>query len=364
MKPVNFEAPKISDLYHYSNLAVEKAKHTKYEQTCGYIPKYKVYDENALVGIEIEVENMRKGCYPAFYWKSKEDNSLRNYGLEFTSIPLRMYQVEYALDHLEKCILDQGNKPDFSPRTSVHIHVNVRDMCWEQIKNFILLYAIFERHFFNIAGTKRETSVFCVPLYKTEALRALQNMEHEELKWHKYSAINPGTILGNDDVPKFGTIEFRHLYGTLDRGVIINWLNNIMCLRQASRLFRFEELLQKVRKLNSTSEYVALYSAIFGEYADIYRMSKIDFEYCVSTTKLALWGSDWKNKYKYKVESAYYTAVNKERKEMVLKTATLVKKTAADLTWNLPADNEHPDELDTFIAGLANTPVVKVNPNF
>ena len=316
MTPIDFKESKISDQITFGNLLVEKQKHLKYEQVIGYKPTIKVLEENALVGIEIEAENIELHPVIDYYWKGKEDNSLRNCGYEYASIPLRMYQVENALDYLNNK-LSEDNTPDFSPRTSVHVHINVRDMCWGQIKNFLLLYAIFERHFFYLAGSKRETSVFCVPLYRTKALRNLDTMEYGDKKWHEYSAVNPGTILGNEDVPKFGTIEFRHLYGTLDKKIIINWLNNIMCLRHASRCFTETDLKYKIMDLNTTSEYAALYKNIFGEYADTLLMSKHDFENCISTTKMALWGNNWKHQFSCTANSRFNMAYTQKTKHKV-----------------------------------------------
>ena len=201
----------LSKMYNFNALCVRKAHHQKFEEGQPQ-PATQMVSPTALIGIEIELENITNFVNLEYYWSHKDDGSLRNYGAEFVSIPLRGYQVPYALTYLNKAI-HEYNKPDFSTRTSVHIHLNVRDMPEEQIKVLILLYALFERHFFNFAGTKRETSVFCVPLYRTQQLSGILNWSMEDLSqnWHKYSAINCGTVTGNNDVPRFGTIEFLSL---------------------------------------------------------------------------------------------------------------------------------------------------------
>lgn len=293
----------LGKIYHYTQLKVDKAKHKLYEDRS---TPHTVYIEapNALVGIEVEVENITGFYNIEYYWGGKADGSLRNYGAEFTSIPLRGIQIPYALRYLKQA-LEENSRPDFSNRTSVHVHMNVRDMTWNQIKTFILLYAIFERHFFNIAGTKREESIFCVPLYKTEQVQNITFLDSGGAeRWHKYSAINCGTILGNNDVPKFGTIEFRHLYGTLDEKIIINWINNIFCLRNAAATIEYEHLLDRLKVMNTTSEYVALYQQVFKGFANTRTMLKRDFEYCVTQTKLMLWGNDIH--YRYETNSNLY----------------------------------------------------------
>lgn len=305
----------ISKIVNYTNLSVDKRKHELYEQRMEYKPTIPILEENALVGLEIEAEQIRTFIPLEYYWSGKDDNSLRYYGREFVSIPLRMRQVENALKYLNTQLDNFVPRFEFSPRCSVHVHLNVRDMTWDQIKTLILLYAIFERHFFHIAGTKRETSVFCVPIYKTQALKALWKLDTGGMKWHKYAAINPGTILGNDDVSRYGTLEFRHLYGTNHVETIIKWLNNIMCLRRACRNYTFKELCEKVKSLNTTSEYAGMYAQIFGEYANTRLMGKYDFEHCVSITKLALWGNDWKTMYNLNPLSAYgETSTNTKNK--------------------------------------------------
>lgn len=96
-----------------------------------------------MVGIEIEVENITQQVIPLAYWDAKSDGSLRNNGIELVSVPLQIKQVQLALEHVFD-VLNQNNKPDFSNRTSIHIHVNCRDLTQDQLYNFILLYAIFE----------------------------------------------------------------------------------------------------------------------------------------------------------------------------------------------------------------------------
>lgn len=343
----------IGKLHKYPALVVRKAEHLAYENT---LPKHTEFlvSSSALVGIEIEVENMPNYVDTTYYWRNKSDGSLRNNGVEFTSIPLRCSQVPYALQYLNSKITE-NNTPDFSPRTSCHVHLNARDMSWEQLKVFVLLYAIFERHFFHIAGTKREQSIFCVPLYLTQELRYLLNLEHQVTNWHKYSAINLGTILGNADVPCYGTIEFRHLYGTSDPGIILDWINNICCLREYSRKVSLNDLLQRIKVMNTTSEYIALYQEVFDSYADIEKMSKYDFEYCISQTKIALWGKEGFAKFPSTEKSSYLKKITDPVKEedMIVKTPYgNIKAKKHVWTINPPAGWMNVD-VDQFLTGAA-----------
>jgi hypothetical protein len=290
------EVPQIiSKMYDFPGLNVNREKHMVYEK--GKINTYPILHPTALVGIEIEVENIRDMVPVDFYWQYKEDGSLRNHGAEFASIPLRGRQVEFALDYLNTQ-MHMFNEPDFSNRTSVHVHLNVRDMTWDQIKVFTILYAMYERHFFHQAGTKRESSIFCVPLYKTHQLRHfMDNPDGSASQWHKYSAVNLGTIIGSESCSKFGTIEFRHMYGTLDTKLLISWINQILCLRQEMINTTLPDLLDKLKRTNTTSEYIVDYRRIFREYALPYSiMEQADFESCITATKRAVFSRDL---YKY-----------------------------------------------------------------
>ena len=276
----------LSKLYNYAALAVKKTLHHNFEQKMNHTNEFPVVCETGLVGLEIEVEGLTNGQpYPEYYWHGKEDHSLRNHGYEYASIPLRGYQIEKALLYLNQLITNTGVTPQFSNRCSVHVHLNVRDMTWEQVRTLVLLYSIFEKHFFHIAGTKRENNIFCVPLYKCDLKHGITQLEYYIENWQKYCAINLGPILGSQDVGRFGTIEFRHLYGTLDTKTIIDWVNNLFKLRLAAVNNSFADMWEKVINLNSTSEYIQLYKDVFGEYADLNKMLKYDFESCITTTK-------------------------------------------------------------------------------
>ncbi len=307
----------LAQLYDFQNLVVKKTHHATYEKNNKMENPLHIVDQHALLGIEIEVENMKNYFEtPPYYWSVKEDNSLRNNGVEFVSIPLRGYQIEYALDLFVKTI-NSTNTPEFTPRTSVHIHLNARDMTPDQVRCLVLLYTIFEKHFFHIAGTKRESSIFCVPFYKTVGYQRPSTLIEQGnlLGWHKYNALNRGTLLGTAQLPMYGTVEFRHLYGTQDKITIINWINNILKLRTAAMNSNWEMLLQEVRSMNTTSSYVQKYQEIFGEYAMLRKMEKYDFESCVTFAKRWEWGFALRDKYRVHDGSVLFTISKKKKND-------------------------------------------------
>ena len=144
-----------------------------------------------LFGIEIEVENVHPN-QPAevlYYWNVTEDGTLRNNGREFITHPLRLEQIPAALEEFNKFI-----NPDceFTERTSVHIHMNVRDLCIEEIFNTILIYLACEKVLFRWVGHKRDNNPFCIPLHYTnykKLLRTFINNPRETVEnWEKYTA--------------------------------------------------------------------------------------------------------------------------------------------------------------------------------
>lgn len=262
-----------------------------------------------MVGIEIEVENITNSLHPLAYWDIKADGSLRNNGVELVSVPLQIKQVQLALEHVYN-VLTANNKPDFSNRTSVHIHVNCRDLTQNQIYNFILLYALFEKHFYAFAGNKRMNSIFCVPLFRTNQLNVLDNVVYGlSPSWHKYCGINLLPLYQNQVTQGYGTIEFRHLYGTSNQREILEWINDIMCLRKYACEISKDDLLKNIKEMNTTSSYISLYSQVFAKGRKVLSNKK-DFEECVSNIKRELFGCEYLNTIKLSDQSDYWLAIN------------------------------------------------------
>jgi len=262
-----------------------------------------------MVGIEIEVENITHSLHPLAYWDIKADGSLRNNGVELVSVPLQIKQVQLALEHVYS-VLTANNKPDFSNRTSVHIHVNCRDLTQNQIYNFILLYALFEKHFYAFAGNKRMNSIFCVPLFRTNQLNVLDNVVYGlSPNWHKYCGINLLPLYQNSVTQGYGTIEFRHLYGTSNQREILEWINDILCLRKYACEISKDDLLKNIKEMNTTSSYISLYSQVFAKGRKVLSNKK-DFEECVSNIKRELFGDEYLNTVKCSDQSDYWLAVN------------------------------------------------------
>jgi hypothetical protein len=300
----------LQQLVKYKPMVLRKNDSTLYEKNHSLKNKpFEWATLQGMVGIEIEVENITQPALLLAYWEAKGDGSLRNNGIELVSVPLQIKQVQLALEHVFETLY-QNNKPDFSNRTSIHIHVNCRDLTQDQLYNFILLYAIFEKHFYNVVGNKRLNSIFCVPVFRTNQLKYLNTVVYGlSPDWHKYCGLNLLPLYQNSVTQGYGTIEFRHLHGTSDQQEILEWINDILCLRKFACEVNKEELIQLIKEMNTTSSYLSLYSQVFAKGRKILSNKK-DFEECVSNTKRELFGDDYMNTLKRSDNSPYWTTVN------------------------------------------------------
>jgi Putative amidoligase enzyme len=176
-----------------------------------------------LVGVELEIEAVadykKAVMHDVWPCDSDIDHSLRNNGREFKFHPNTLSNTIEHFRYLHKH-LNLG--PDaFSERTSIHVHVNCRNYDANQLREIILMYAFVEPFYLRYVGDKRRNSIYCVPLNFTNMpdhyKRDIMHLCSHKV-WHKYTAFN---IL---PLQQFGTIEFRHLYGTNDAEVFSKWL--------------------------------------------------------------------------------------------------------------------------------------------
>jgi hypothetical protein len=282
----------LQDIYKYKAMTLRKADSIAFEKSHVVKEPFPWATTQGMVGIEIEVENMKYPVALQAYWEGKVDGSLRNNGVEFVSVPLQIKQVQLALEHVYTQMYEK-NIPDFSNRTSIHIHVNCRDLTQDQIFNFVLLYALFEKHFYQVAGARRMNSIFCVPLFRTNQMSSLKDIVYGmQPHWQKYCGINLLPLFQNNVTQGYGTIEFRHLYGTKDVNEILHWINDIICLRIFACEISKDELLANIKQMNTTSSYMSLYAQVFAKGRRLLSNKK-DFEECVSNIKRELFGNEY-----------------------------------------------------------------------
>jgi hypothetical protein len=215
------------------------------------------YNCSAL-GIEVEVENINGIRGPQHSWTHTNDGSLRNNGIEFVSLPTKPEHIETAVSHLFDDVIPKT--AHFSPRTSVHVHMNVRDLTFNQIFNVVLLYQCFEDLLYKFAGPERKKSIFCVPIGNTGYYTNLKTycLARELISWSKYTGLNLNPLRN------YGTIEFRHLRGTRDKQVVFEWLHFLLSIYSFAISKTTEELETLIKDVSNSRDYSSLGWAVFG----------------------------------------------------------------------------------------------------
>lgn len=174
--------------------------------------------KDVLFGLECEIEAVR-GWEDSLgnWWGVHEDGSLRNNGREFVSPPSPRTQVVEKFKELHKGI--RLGKDPFSERTSIHVHVNMQNLTDVEVRHIILLYALYEEYFFMMTVPARRENIHCVPLNQTFLPTyygaAMANIPG---RWQKYTAMNAKPL------SNYGTLEFRHMHGHNDPGLLNDWL--------------------------------------------------------------------------------------------------------------------------------------------
>lgn len=247
-----------------------------------------IADNDTFVGVEVELENLDhfgttwvSEMRSNGLWNVTKDGSLRNGGLEFImstgeGYPLKGGDITRAMFQFKKVwklYTEAGNEaPICSPRTSVHIHIDVRDLELSQLKKLFLLYAVFEETFFKWADFTRYDSNYCRSLeYNQDIVSRLSdivnmpnddpvNIMHHLMNGNKYDAMNYLSI------KQRGSLEFRLMHGTYDTSLIIRWINLLLCLKMASKdesivIHTFPDDMSK-RGINT------LIDRVFGSWGD------------------------------------------------------------------------------------------------
>ena len=147
-------------------------------KVCGFFAMDLMYDalgdaEAFVCGTEYEIESVKTIKLPGHsvmvrdqlnlnenqpYWVGDiglvHDGSLRNGGVEFITKPVSFDRALALFDTLHKG-LTLGENP-YTSRTSIHVHVNMASLSMDQLKHFLLTYALLEPVFFEVAGDTRK----------------------------------------------------------------------------------------------------------------------------------------------------------------------------------------------------------------
>ena len=257
---------KLSTLFPLNPLKLTRQLESLQQEDTLWPTTYKVIQPSYVFGIEVEVENINYSIeQPKYknYWNTVADGSLRNNGIEFVSLPLKAFQVEKALLQVKEQL--SRNDPVFSERTSIHVHMNVRDLTIDQILALTLIYTSVEPLLFKWVGHNRNRNTFCIPLLNTDFYNLYKDITRNPTyiprMWMKYTAFNLIPIGSK------GTVEFRHMHGTLDIQRLITWINLLSLLKLYVKQHTLNEIIGTIQFLNTNSFYTEFVSDIFKSYA-------------------------------------------------------------------------------------------------
>lgn len=234
-----------------------------------YMPSTRLPLPKCNVGVEVETEGVKGRLPPdmAEFWDQKQDESLRGNAAEYVlREPLFGEDLITALKRI--CSFGLNNKLQCNYRTSLHVHLDARDLTFDAFQALCCLYACVEEALFAWVGDKREESIFCLPWYSAEgdieSIRSLfiesTNLKNQAGRLGRYSGLNLNSL------SKFGSIEFRHLRTTYDFQRIFDWVCICQHLkRYAVQLASSDGVDYSLLEMYSTKGIRLFLNEIFGE---------------------------------------------------------------------------------------------------
>lgn len=316
-------------------------------------PQYKLIAPKTLVGIEVEVENVHRIDPNVLLalWSMKDDGSLRNRGREFVTpgaIPMSIAEGAFKLlfGGLNKTI-------DFSRRTSIHVHLDARQLQYQQLLGLLFTYSAVENLLFKFVGNNRRNSIFCVPLIETGLMEQIGYNPASfilgiENNWRKYTALN---LL---PISTFGSIEFRHMPGTNNIEHLMHWLDLIACLKVFAYKHTSENIVDSITRLNSNSRYQQFVESIFGDRCLYLDMSNLlsDMEKAVYLIKHCS-ASNAFNKYVNQCNE-HHSQLGKRLNSWIKKLSIEQRAALAALARTFRKE----DDLETLFKSILETPGV------
>ena len=192
------------------------------------------------IGVEAELEHAYgPEEYTGGLWTRVSEGSMHQDGIEYVfSCPLRGTLITDALEELEK--LYKSCPPTTGNDTSLHVHVDVRDLTMKQVWKFIMLYTMFEIPLFKYSSSDRMDNIFCLSSKSARVKVARYNdLLHFVKKGDTERFIDRANTAGRyssmnlQSIPRFGSLEFRGHKGEWQEQPILTWINILMCLKRA-----------------------------------------------------------------------------------------------------------------------------------
>lgn len=216
----------------------------------GHVPDVRTFADSdefvyqSLVGVEYELEGVSPSQFidrttedVLKYWNIIDDGSLRGRNIEAVlKSPLTGKDLQKAIDLLCTDLRENWEgKLSTNFRTSLHVHLDVRDLTPEQFSKLFLLYVIMELPLFQYVGISRKKSNYCVPAgYVVDLLDGMRGLYEGDYglftnclnEQGKYAAVNLLTL------QRFGSLEFRQHPGTYSAEITKRWINMLLAMKK------------------------------------------------------------------------------------------------------------------------------------
>lgn len=298
-----------------------------------------VFTTHDLLGIEVELEDTGVLSSKNYrYWHVTGDGSLRRQGAEFIfKVPLAGEAITSALSELHEAISNYGGSG--TSRTSVHVHMDVRDITPEHLYGLLCLYVLYERVLYSLGGPKRYYNNNCIPVASNEhfleTMFCISNYtKYKEPKatferivnrCGKYSGLNLLSLTVHQNTPEGfadrGSIEFRMHEGTSQVSRITKWCQVLLRLKIMSKDLDTQNIIQDLQ----SKDLLDFTRTIFGLYAD----SVINTENFYDNMKLGF------NDLKYAIKKHNMQSLRKKLKG-AMKKSKVKKSVKKDI--NTPVD--------------------------
>ena len=223
------------------------------------------------VGLELEVEAKYElpSATPRC-WLAKPEGSLRGHAMEYvTDGPIKCDLDKFGkIKALTDLINDSKYQVDKeSPRTSLHVHVNVGQLTPVQMWTSATAYWLCERLLMKYCGADmREGNLFCLRLADADGVI---KVSCKDLKGKQpFRVINTDKIRYSSQnlnaVPKFGSIEYRGMRGVTDPVIIDTWSDELYKMVTSAKKYSDPaDLLDKFANLDKKDFLKSLFSNSF-----------------------------------------------------------------------------------------------------
>jgi hypothetical protein len=181
------------------------------------------------IGLEVELEGfgasrLMEQIVPKSSWRFENDPSLRgDCGELVLSTPIKINNLDGALEEFDKMVRNAGFKPSLSRRCSLHVHIDFSHKPLYSLVKFLTLYAILEPHFFEAVAKQRKGNQFCIALSESDLFVSDIAEAIQERKFHKFSNEMRYMACNLSALNKFGSVELRMHRGTADTSEIKAW---------------------------------------------------------------------------------------------------------------------------------------------